>query len=323
MSVSATTPPEPSKTQMKKIRVWTWDNLKKDFRKNKYLYFMISPVVLFYFLFHYMPMYGAVIAFQRFVPAKGIWGSRWVGLKHFINFFESEYFVRLFRNTFLISFYGLLFGLPAAILLALLLNEVRHRLMKNAVQTVSYIPHFVSVVVICGMVVEFTSSSGLLNDIIVFFGGERGSLLGKPELFRSIYIASEIWQQVGWNSIIFLASLAAIDPTMYEAAEIDGASRFQQVMHITFPTILPTIMIILILRIGQSFTVGHEKIILLYNPATYKTADVLMTYVYRVGLESFNWSFSAAVGIFNSIVNLSLLLLANGFSRRMKQASLW
>ncbi len=224
MSVSATTPPEPSKTQMKKIRVWTWDNLKKDFRKNKYLYFMISPVVLFYFLFHYMPMYGAVIAFQRFVPAKGIWGSRWVGLKHFINFFESEYFVRLFRNTFLISFYGLLFGLPAAILLALLLNEVRHRLMKNAVQTVSYIPHFVSVVVICGMVVEFTSSSGLLNDIIVFFGGERGSLLGKPELFRSIYIASEIWQQVGWNSIIFLASLAAIDPTMYEAAEIDGAS---------------------------------------------------------------------------------------------------
>lgn len=322
MSVS-TTPSAPLQQQAKKDRVWTWENLKRDARRNKYLYFMIAPVVVFYILFHYMPMYGAIIAFQRFVPAKGMWGSKWVGFKHFINFFESEYFLRLIVNTFLIGFYGLLFGLPAAILLALLLNEIRHRLMKNAVQTVSYIPHFVSIVVICGMVVEFTGSSGLINDIIVFFGGDRGSLLGKPEWFRTIYVASGIWQQVGWSSIIFLAALAAIDPTMYEAAEIDGASRFQQVLHITFPSILPTIMIILILRIGQTFNVGHEKIILLYNPATYKTADVLMTYVYRVGLESFNWSFSAAVGIFNSIVNLSLLLMANWFSRRMKQASLW
>lgn len=310
-------------TTTPKTRVLTWPNLKKDVRSNKYLYLMMLPVVLFYILFHYVPMYGAIIAFKNYVPTRGFMRSPWVGLKHFEAFFSSDYFWRLLRNTFLISFYGLLFGLPAAILLALLLNEVRHRLFKTAVQTISYIPHFISIVVICGMVVQFSSSSGLINDIIAFFGGKRIPLLTKPEYFRTIFVTSGVWQELGWNSIIFLAALAAIDPGLYEAAEIDGASRFRQVLHITLPSLLPTIMIVLILRVGQMLSVGYEKVLLLYNPAVYSTGDVINSYVYRVGLQAFNWSFSAAVGIFDSIVNLSLLLIANTVSRKFKQSSLW
>lgn len=310
-------------TKTPKVRALTWPNLKKDVRSNKYLYLMMLPVVLFYILFHYVPMYGAIIAFKNYVPTRGFMRSPWVGLKHFEAFFTSDYFGRLLRNTFLISFYGLLFGLPAAILLALLLNEVRHRMFKTAVQTISYIPHFISIVVICGMVVDFSSSSGLINDIIAFFGGKRIPLLTKPEYFRTIFVTSGIWQELGWNSIIFLAALAAVDPGLYEAAEIDGASRFRQVLHITLPSLLPTIMIVLILRVGQMLSVGYEKVILLYNPAVYATGDVINSYVYRVGLQAFNWSFSAAVGIFDSFVNLSLLLIANTLSRKFKQSSLW
>lgn len=310
-------------TATPKPRVLTWPNLKKDLRSNTYLYLMMLPVVLFYILFHYVPMYGAIIAFKNYVPTRGFMHSPWVGFKHFEAFFTSDYFWRLLRNTFLISFYGLLFGLPAAILLALLLNEIRHRMFKTAVQTISYIPHFISIVVICGMVVEFSSSGGLFNDIIAFFGGKRIPLLTKPEYFRTIFVSSGIWQEIGWNSIIFLAALAAIDPGLYEAAEIDGASRFRQVLHITLPSLLPTIMIVLILRVGQMLSVGYEKVLLLYNPAVYATGDVINSYVYRVGLQSFNWSFSAAVGIFDSMVNLSLLLFANTVSRKLKQSSLW
>ncbi|MCP4405429.1 MAG: sugar ABC transporter permease [bacterium] len=320
--VASPNPTVPAKPTSK-TRVWTIANIKKDFVRHKYLYLMALPVVLFYILFHYMPMYGALIAFKNYVPTKGFSGSAWVGFKHFRLFFQSEYFLRLLRNTFLLSFYNLLFGFPAAITLALLLNEVRHRAMKTIVQTVSYIPHFISLVVICGMVVEFSSTDGLLNDMIVFFGGPRVPLLSKPEYFRTLFVSSGIWQQVGWNSIIFLAALAAIDPGLYEASEIDGANRFQQLLHITLPSIISTIIILLILRIGQMMMVGHEKVILLYNEAVFQTADVINSYVYRVGLQAFNWSFSAAVGLFNSLVNLTLLLMANYLGRRFKQTSLW
>jgi putative aldouronate transport system permease protein len=268
-------------------------------------------------------MYGTIIAFKDYVPTKGFMASRWVGLKHFQTFFQSEYFVRLMRNTFLISFYGLLFGFPAALTLALLLNEIRHRLFKTAVQSISYIPHFISLVIICGLVLEFVSTGGLINDLRELLSLPRVAFMSSPEYFRTIFVASGIWQNIGWSSIIFLAALASIDPGLYEAAEIDGASRFQQLLHITLPSLIPTIIILLILRIGQMMTVGHEKVILLYNPGVYKTADVINSYVYRSGLQRFQWSFSAAVGIFNSAINLALLLGANYLSRHFKKTSLW
>lgn len=306
-----------------KVRVWTLPNIKRDFARNKYIYLMALPVIIFYILFHYVPMYGAIIAFKNYIPTKGFMDSSWVGLKHFETFFQSEYFVRLMRNTFLISFYGLLFGFPAALSLALLLNEVRHRLFKTVVQSISYIPHFISLVIICGLVLEFTSSGGMVNDLREFAGLDRIPFMSRPEFFRTIFVSSGIWQNIGWSSIIFLAALAGIDPGLYEAANIDGASRFQQLLHITLPSLVPTIIILLILRIGNMMLVGHEKVILLYNPGVYKTADVINTYVYRTGLQRFQLSFSTAVGLFNSVINLSLLLGANYFSRRFKQASLW
>jgi putative aldouronate transport system permease protein len=279
-------------------------------------------------------MYGALIAFKNFSPARGFNDSPWLGwvdgrfhpelfFGHFIRFFNSPYFWRLLRNTFLISFYGLLFGFPAPIILALLLNEVRHSPYKRTIQTVTYIPHFISLVVICGMITDFSLSTGLFNQIIVFFGGERASLLQQPNLYRPIYVASDIWQHVGWGTIIYLSALSAIDPQLYEAAMIDGAGRIRQLFAVTLPSIAPTIVILLILRIGSLLSVGYEKTLLLYNPATYETADIISTYVYRVGLLEQNWSYSTAIGLINSVVNLVLLVMANMISRRVSETSLW
>jgi putative aldouronate transport system permease protein len=268
-------------------------------------------------------MYGALIAFKNFSPGRGFSDSPWVGFVHFIRFFNSPYFWRLLRNTFLISFYGLLFGFPAPIILALLLNEARHSTYKRTIQTVTYIPHFISLVVICGMITDFSLSTGLFNQIIVFFGGQRASLLQQPNLYRPIYIASDIWQHVGWGTIIYLSALSAIDPQLYEAAMIDGAGRIRQLFAVTLPSIAPTIVILLILRIGSLLSVGYEKTLLLYNPATYETADIISTYVYRVGLLEQNWSYSTAIGLINSVVNLTLLVMANMISRRVSETSLW
>jgi len=223
----------------------------------------------------------------------------------------------------IINLYGLLFGFPAPIILALLLNELHNRVFKRIVQTISYLPHFVSLMVICGIIVNFTGRNGLINDIIAFFGGERVNLLSRPEYFRPIYIISDIWQSVGWGSIIYLAALSSIDVEQYEAARIDGASRWQKIRHISLPGIMPTIVILLILRIGNMMNVGFEKIILLYNPGTYETADVISSYVYRKGLMEFSFSFSSAVGLFNSVINFTLLLCANWISRRVNETSLW
>ena len=297
--------------------------VRRDFLRNRYIYLMALPVVAFYVLFHYMPMYGVIISFKRFVPAKGIMGSPWAGLVHFGTFFQSYYFVRLIRNTLVISLYSLVFGFPAPILLALLINEVRKTAFKRTVQSLTYIPHFISLVVVCGLLLEFSQMSGLFNDLRGWFGLERVPFFQDPKYFRVFYISSGIWQEIGWGSIIYLAALSAIDPQLYEAATIDGAGRWRKLSHITLPSIIPTIVILLIMRMGQLMSVGHEKIILLYNSTIYETSDVISTFVYRKGLLEFNWSYATAVGLFNSIINLALLVTANAISRRVNETSLW
>ncbi|WP_129723443.1 ABC transporter permease [Xylanivirga thermophila] len=295
----------------------------KDFKRNKYIYLILLPVIAFYIIFHYIPMYGAVIAFKDFKPGLGIIGSPWAGIKYFKEFLGSYYFWRLVKNTFAISFYNLIFGFPAPIIFALLINEIANSTFKKTVQTVTYLPHFISTVIICGLIIDFTGSDGIINDLIVSLGGERSNLLTRPELFRTIYISSEIWTNLGWGSIIYLAALTNIDPSLYEAAIIDGANRWKQTIHITIPGIAPTIMILLILQIGSMMSVGWEKIILLYNPLTYETADVISSFVYRRGLINFDYSYSAAVGLFNSIVNFVLLISANTISKKVNDMSLW
>jgi len=298
--------------------------LLRDIAKHKAIYFMILPMVLYYIIFKYVPMYGSIIAFQDFRVAKGIGGSDWAGLKHFIAFFDSVYFFRVLKNTLLISLYNLVFGFPVPILFAILLNEIRNRLFKSVVQTVSYLPHFISLVVICGLIISFTSRDGVINSLIAFFGGERSALLGDPANFRTIYVTSQIWQEMGWSSIIYLAALSGINPEIYEAAKVDGAGRFRQIWSITLPSLVPVIMILLILRIGGMMEVGFEKIILLYNPNTYETADVISSFVYRKGLaEGAEYSFTTAVGLFQAVINFILLIGANTFSRRLSDNRLW
>ncbi|TLS52527.1 sugar ABC transporter permease [Paenibacillus antri] len=292
---------------------------------NKYLYLMLLPVVVYFLLFEYKPMYGALIAFKNFNPYQGVWESPWVGFKHFLHFFESHYFVRLLRNTLLLSVYSLIVIFPASIAFALLLNELRLKRLKSVVQTLSYLPHFISLIVIAGMIVDFTQPDGIINRVLLAVGfiSEPISFLILPEWFRTIYIGSGLWQSVGWNSIIFLAALAGINPSLYEAAVIDGANRWKQLVHVTLPGIVPTILILLILNIGSLMNVGWDKIILLYNAATYETADVISTFVYRRGIINADYSFSAAVGLFNSAINFALLLLANRISRKTTENSLW
>jgi len=298
-------------------------NIAKDVVKNKFLYIMLTPVLAYFIIFQYFPMYGAIIAFKDFNPRLGIWGSEWVGLEHFKDFFGGMYFWRVFKNTLLISLYDLIFGFPAPLILALLLNEVKNALFKRAVQTITYLPHFISLVIICGMIKDFTSSDGVINDIIVFFGGERVTMLLEPSYFRTIFVSSNIWQHVGWGTIIYLAALSAIDQEQYEACKIDGGGRWKQMLHVTLPGLLPVFVILLILDIGRIMSVGFEKIILLYNPTTFVTADVISSYVYRIGLQDFQFSFSSAVGLFNSVINFSLVIGSNWISRKLNNTSLW
>lgn len=295
----------------------------KDFKINKVLYLMLLPVVAYYIIFHYKPMYGAIIAFKDFSPAKGIMGSPWAGLKHFHEFFTDFYFLRILKNTLVISISSLVFSFPAPIILALLINELKSKWFSRTVQTISYMPHFISLVVICGMIKQFTSDTGVITYLLSLFGFERVTMLSQPELFVPVYVASGIWQEIGWGAIIYLASLAGIDQELYEASRIDGAGRWRQTVHITLPGIAPTIIILLILRMGSILSVGFEKIILLYNAGVYETADVISSYVYRKGLQEFNWSFSSAVGLFNSVINFLMIVFANWLSRRVNETSLW
>lgn len=297
---------------------------KKDFKINKLLYLMALPTIAYFIIFHYIPMYGVTLAFKVFSPAAGFAGGPWIGLDNFRDFFDSIFAWRVIRNTLYISFYSIIFGFPAPIILALMVNEIKNRTFKRSIQTISYLPHFVSIMVVAGIIVDFSASDGIINNYMaMFFNTDKVNLLRRPELFRSIYIISGIWQGIGFGSIIYLASISSIDPALYEASFMDGAGRFRQAISITIPGILPTIVILLILRIGSLMSVGFEKIILLYNPSTYKTADVISSFVYRKGLLENNYGYATAVGFFNSVINFILLIGANMFSRKFSETSLW
>lgn len=297
--------------------------LGRDLQKNWDAYLLLIPAILFYALFCYKPMYGIIIAFRNYSPGKGFVASPWVGLKHFTMFFKSYYFGRLLRNTLTISITSLIFGFPAPIIFALLLNEVRCNPFKRVVQTITYMPHFVSLVVLCSLIKTFTSDTGLIVQLLAKFGFEPVSLLSEKQYFVPIYVLSSIWQGFGWDSILYLSALTAIDPGLYEAATIDGANRWQQTLHVTIPGILGTIIITLILRMGGIMNVGYEKVMLLYNESIYETADVISTFVYRKGIGSGEWSYSTAVGLFNSVVNFAVVYTFNRISRKVSEVSLW
>ena len=296
-----------------------WNRLKR-FR---HLYWMLLIPVAYYLLFHYAPMYGVTIAFKKFNARQGILGSSWVGLKHFNKFMGDPYFWQVVGNTLAINLMDIVLGFPAPIILALLLNEVRSSRFKRAVQTISYLPHFLSTMVVCGMLTNFMARDGLVNDIIALFGGERTALLSKPELFRWIYVFSGIWQGVGWGAIIYLAALSGVNVELYEVAELDGANRWQQIWNITLPCIAGTISIQLILRCGSLLGSNTDKILLLYNSYTMPVADQIGTYVYRRGLLENSTSYSTAVGLFNSVIGMLMLITVNFLSRRISETSLF
>lgn len=297
--------------------------LATDIKKYPAMYLMIIPVILYFLLFHYRPMYGLLMAFENYSPRLGISGSEWVGFEHFKAFFNDTYFFRILRNTLVISFSSLIFGFPMPIIFALLLNEVRCERFKKTIQTTSYLPHFISLVVICGMIKSFTADNGLVTQILASLGINTGTMLQNEKLFVPIMILSDMWQNTGWDAIIYIAAISAIDQELYEAAQIDGAGRWKQLFNITLPSILPTIVILLIMRVGSIMSVGSEKILLLYNPGIYETSDVIATYVYRKGLLENSWSYSAAIGMFNSVINLILLVIANSVSKHLTESSLW
>lgn len=295
------------------------------YMRNEYdLYLMLAPMVLFYLIFAYKPMMSLIIAFKDYSPFVGVWESDWVGLQHFKDFFSSPYAFRTIRNTLVISISTLLFTFPMPILLALLLNEVRRDKFRKLVQTVSYIPHFISVVVICGMLTSFLSpSSGVINTMIEFFGGEPIYFLAEEKFFVPIYILMNIWRNTGYSSIVYIAALTSISEDLYEAARVDGASRWKQLLHITIPGLVPTIVVMLLVQLGKILNVGYETIILLYNPGTYETADVINTFVYRTGILEGRYDYATAIGLFNSVVALILVLSANKLSNKLTETGLW
>lgn len=294
-----------------------------DIKRNYKLYMLLIPVLAYYIIFCYKPMYGAMIAFQEYRPALGIFNSPWVGFQHFESLFKNPDFPIILRNTLTISLSSLIIVFPSSIILALLFNELKLKKLKSVAQTLSYLPHFISAVVVCGMVKGFVSRGGFILQLVTALGGPKASLLNFPKYFVPIYIGTELWQTVGWSSIIYLAALSGIDQELYEAARIDGANKWKQVWNVTVPGIMPTIIIMLILAVGGLLSVGHEKIILLYNPNIYETADVINSYVYRVGLTKQSWSYSSAVGLLNSVVNFLLVIVTNMISRKYTETSLW
>lgn len=283
---------------------------------------MLLPLA-FFLIFRYLPMAGNVIAFRRFQPGGSIFGEEWVGLRYVEMFLNDPTFWNVFGNTLTIGLVSLLIAFPAPIILALLLNEVRTRYFKRFVQTVSYLPHFLSIVIVAGMLLQLLSLEGTVNQVVRAFGGDAVPFMQRPEWFLTVYVSSEVWQTVGWGTILYLAALTQIDQSLYEAARIDGANRWQQTVHVTLVGIRPTMITLLILNIGTFMAVGFEKILLIYNPLTYPTADVIATYLYRVGLESNNFSYAAAIGMFEALIGLTLILSANAISRRVVGTSLW
>lgn len=299
--------------------------IMKDFKRYHVLYIMILPVLIYFAVFSYAPMYGLLMSFQNYNVIKGIWGSDWVGFKHYIDFFSSPYFGRVVKNTLLLNFYNLLFVFPAPIILALLINEFRSVLVKRVIQTISYLPYFISIVVVAGIIRDFTSQTGLLTYLVQHMTGNHTSmnLLTMETLFRPIYVSSEIWQYAGFSAIIYFSALSSINPELYEASTIDGANRWKQALHISIPGIAPTIIILFILQLGNIMNISFDKVFLLQNPSIYSVSDVIVTYIYRQGLQFGEISYSTAVGFFNTVINFIILVIANQVSRKVSSISLF
>lgn len=319
LTVETAAEPERPEAPRKRAR----EPWRRALRRDWQLYSLALLPLLFFAVFRYVPMLGNVIAFRRFEPGGSIFGETWVGLRYVLMFLGDPTFWQVFTNTFVIGALSLLFCFPLPIVLALLLNEIRSRYFQRFVQTVSYLPHFLSIVIVAGMLMQLLSVEGTVNQIVRAVGGEAIPFLQRPEWFRTVYVSSEVWQTVGWGTILYLAALTTIDDNLYEAARIDGAGRWRQTWHVTLPGIRPTMVTLLILNVGTFMAVGFEKVLLLYNPLTYPTADVLSTYLYRIGLESNNFSYAAAIGLFEAVIGLTLILTANAISRRTVGASLW
>ena len=291
--------------------------------KNWPIYLMAVPGVALLFVFHYMPMFGVAVAFQDYSPGLGVFGSEWIGFTNFMRYFESPYFGRTMSNTIILSLYSIIVTFPAPIILALLLNEIKSNIYKRFAQTLTYVPFFISTVVIGGLLLNFSRIDGLFNVVLSFFGFEKQNLLMQPKLFKTIYVLSDLWQFTGWNSIVYLAALTSIDHSLYEAAMLDGAGRFKQAIHVTIPGIVPTIVTLFILKVGGLMSLGYEKIILIYNPSTYATAETIGTYVYTKGLKDMDYAYSTAVGLFQSVINLALLTITNKISVKLTDTGLW
>lgn len=299
-------------------------SLAKHFRKNWQYYAMMLIPILYYIIFRYVPMAGNIIAFRRYRAGSSIFGDEWSGLKYFNQFIMDQNFWRSFRNTLLLNFEYLIVSFPLTLIFALLLNEVRHTGFKKIVQTISYLPHFISMVIVAGMIREVLSTNGPINHLIEAMGGSPITFISLPEWFPTIFVVSGVWQGIGWGTILYLAAMTGINPELYEAAALDGASKFQQCLHVTIPAIMPTLSTLLVLNIGSLCgSAIFEKVFLLYNPTTYETADIIATYVYRMGLGSGNYSYATAVGLFQGIINLVLLTAANRVSRVLTGSALW
>ena len=300
------------------IRLW------KNMKKNWILYVMIAPVAVYYIVFAYTPMYGILLAFKNYKVKLGILGSPWVGLDHFQRFFSAYNFKQLIGNTVGISVYSLIIGFPIPLVFALMLNYLTHHKLKKIVQMVSYAPYFISTVVICGMITIFMApDTGILNVLRGFFGLESVNFLARPEWFKSIYVWTGVWQGMGWSSIIYISALAGVDYEMHEAAIVDGATKIQRMIHVDLPSIKPTILMLLILQMGSIMNVGFEKVYLLQNTLNKSAASVIATYVYEVGLINSDYGYSTAVGLFNSLINLALVVAANQLSKRFAGESLF
>lgn len=300
------------------------NSLLKQYIKNRYLFYMLIPVLIFYIVFHYGPMYGIVIAFKDFYPLRGILESPWVGLKHFREVFGGLFFWDVFRNTVIISTYKLIFGFPAPIILALLINEIRRMGFKKTIQTITYLPHFISWVVLAGMFIEFLSPTrGPINVILQSMGQKPIYFLGDPKLFRGVLVSTSIWKEVGWGTIIYLAAMSGVDPELYDVADLDGAGRFQKMWNITLPSILPVIVIMLIFSAGSIINDDFDQIFNLLNSSVMQVGDVISTYVYREGLTKMNYSYATAVGLFKNIIAFALVLLTNSIARKTSEYSIW
>jgi putative aldouronate transport system permease protein len=299
-------------------------NFFQQIKRNRHLYLMLLPVVAGFILFHYIPIFFAiVVGFKNYSLANGIFGSSWNGIGYFKQFIDDPFFIRLVRNTLLLGFFTFLFSFPASIVLALLLNEIKNKTFKKLTQSISYLPYFISIVVVVSMMYTIVGSEGVLNSIITAMGGEPINFINDPKYFRALYIISNLWQTIGWGSILYLAALTGINHELYEAAYIDGANRWHRMKYVTLPGIAPTILILFIIQLGNIINVGYEKVIVMYHPGIYETADIIQTYTYRLGVDNLNFGYAGAVNLFNAAISITLVVLANYIVKKKTEEGLW